>query len=177
MTIYNSFANHPSLRLPTMQTTLRSLFKKSRMLLCITLLMFLIQYHAIGQNCSVNADVDISLCANLPMTLNGSKSGLFQSAVTTWSQVSGPSVTITNPSALITTVTGYTGGNIYKFRLSTTCMDGSLVYDEVTFTVKTITIANAGPDQLVCPGTPAGTLAGNAVVLPESGVWSKVAPR
>jgi len=56
------------------------------------------------------------------MMLIGQKAGLFEgSGATIWSQVEGPSVIITNLSLLTTTVTGITGGNTYKFRLTTVC--------------------------------------------------------
>ncbi|SDC74956.1 DUF11 domain-containing protein, partial [Williamwhitmania taraxaci] len=156
-----------------METTTILFFRRHLTLVTLALLLGL-QNIAVAQNCSVNADVDKTICGNQVMTLNGSKSGLFQTAITTWSQVSGPAVVITNPAALITTATGFTGNNSYKFRLSTTCLDGTFVFDEVTFTVKPITTANAGVDQILCPGTGAGSLAANAVVGPETGAWSIV---
>ncbi len=126
-----------------------------------------------SQNCAVNADVDQVICANQVMTLNGQITGSLPSEiVTTWSQIGGPSVVITNPALLVTTVTGFTGGTTYVFRLTTTCLDGALTYDDVTFTVTPITIANAGPDASYCPGTGAGNLSANAVSSGETGTWT-----
>lgn len=124
-----------------------------------------------AQNCTVNANVDQNICANATLTLVGARGGLFVGA-TTWSQVSGPTVIITTPGALTTTVTGISGGNSYRFRLSSTCTDGSLVFDDVNVTVRVLTIANAGPDQTVCPGAPAGTMSANTPGTGETGAWS-----
>ncbi len=146
---------------------------KSVFVSLLTLFLFAYSFNSKGQNCSVNANVDLSLCANETMLLIGQKAGLFEgSGTTTWSQVEGPSVIITNPNSLTTTVTGFTGGNSYKFRLSTVCKDGTLTYDDVVYTVKPITQSNAGADMTFCPGTPAGNMAANPVGLNETGSWS-----
>jgi len=132
-------------------------------------LLFFSFFQSNAQNCTINAGVDQTVCANSVMTLSGTKSGLFQGAgTTTWSQVSGAPATITSPNALTTTVTGFSAGN-YIFRLSTTCQDGSFINDEVSVTVSPIVIANAGPDQTYCPSTVA--LSGN-VPAPGTGAWS-----
>ncbi len=128
-----------------------------------------------AQNCSVNANVNQSVCANETLTLIGSKAGLFTGAgTTTWSQVSGPSAIIVSPNSLTTDVTGVVGGYTYTFRLSTTCLDGSLVYDDVVYAVLPIRNATAGPDQSSCPATPAGNLAGNEPGAGSTGAWSVV---
>ncbi len=144
--------------------------------LLLLLIAFVFTTIAYSQNCSVNANVDQTICSGNTLTLTGAVTGLFQAPqVTTWSQTSGPAAVITSPNSLITTVTGIIGGNTYKFRFSSNCQDGSLVYDEVTVTVNKVTTANAGPDQTaVCTGNPAGTLAGNAVGTGETGAWSIV---
>ena len=128
-----------------------------------------------SQNCTVNANIDQTICANATLSLVGQASGLFPggTAVVTWSQVSGPSAVITSPHSLTTTVTSIIGGNTYKFSLSCPCADGSIAYDEQTVTVKTTPVANAGPDQTAkCNGSPAGNLAGNALLSGETGTWS-----
>ena len=73
-----------------------------------------------SQNCTVNANIDQTICANATLSLVGQASGLFPggTAVVTWSQVSGPSAVITSPHSLTTTVTSIIGGNTYKFSLS-----------------------------------------------------------
>ena len=127
---------------------------------------------AISQNCTVNANVDQVICANQTLTLNGSNGGLIQAGTVQWSQLSGPSVIITSPASLVTTVTGFSGGNTYVFRLSAKCTDGSTVFDQVSYTVRSITLADAGMPQTLCPGTPAGTMSANALGTGETGVWS-----
>jgi gliding motility-associated-like protein len=140
--------------------------------LSIAFLSFFI-FSVNAQNCTVNAGVDFSLCANSTLTLGGGKAGLFQGAGNiNWSQVSGPSAIITDPSNLGTTVTSLVGGNVYKFRLSATCSDGSLVYDEVSVSVLSISTANAGPDQTVCPGNSATNLAALPLNAGETGTWA-----
>lgn len=105
-----------------------------------------------AQNCTVNANVHQTICSNETLVLQGSKGGLFQGdGTTTWTQIGGPSVNIVSPNSLETEVTGIVGGNVYTFRINTTCLDGSVVFDDVTYTVKPVTIADAGPDQAMCP--------------------------
>ena len=124
-----------------------------------------------SQNCTVNAGLDQTICAASALTLYGTDAGLLTGG-TTWTQVSGPSVIITSPHSLNTTVTGYTGGNTYKFWLNASCVDGSLIHDECVVTVLGYTIANAGADQTLCPGT--GALSANAPGVNETGLWTSV---
>lgn len=131
-----------------------------------------------AENCTVNANVDQTICANTTLTLVGQASGLFPggTAVVTWSQLSGPSAVITSPNSLTTTVTSLIGGNVYKFRLSSPCEDGSIATDDVTVTVTQTPVANAGADfGPTCNASPAGTLAGNSISAGETGQWSIVA--
>ncbi|PKP28316.1 MAG: hypothetical protein CVU02_01325, partial [Bacteroidetes bacterium HGW-Bacteroidetes-19] len=125
-----------------------------------------------SQNCSVNAGTTQTICENATLTLVGQKSGLFQGAgTTTWSQVAGPAVIITNPNDLTTTVVGHSGGNSYTFRLSTTCEDGSLIFQDVVINVLTVTAATATGGFTSCPGTNVGTIYGNIPGDDESGSW------
>jgi len=86
-----------------------------------------------AQNCSVNAGVDETICEDQPMVLIGNKTGAFPpgGGVVTWEQVGGPTVVIVNPNSLTTSVTNFTGGYTYIFRLKSTCQDGSLVFQDV----------------------------------------------
>lgn len=132
-----------------------------------------------SQNCSVNADVDQTVCANqTTVTLTGSVNGLVQSPqTTTWSQVGGPSAIITSPNNLTTTVNGLIGGNTYTFRFSSTCTDGSLVYDDMQVIVNNITVANAGSDfaPICVNASPTERrLAANAPGVGETGIWTVV---
>lgn len=126
-----------------------------------------------AQNCAVNAGVDQTICVTQPLTLTGiagnpqSVPPLYQ-----WSQLSGPSATITSPGSLTTTVTGLTPGN-YVFELSNRCADNLLAKDIVAITVLPVPpTALAGADVTQCTNTPGITLNANAVTAPNVGTWS-----
>jgi len=127
-----------------------------------------------GQNCSVNAGINETICVNDgTFTLSGSSAGLIQSGPV-WSQVAGPSVIIDDPNDPNTSLTGLIGGNIYTFRLSANCTDGSTQFQDVDISVEPITIANAGSDLASCPDSSGAiSIAGNTPSnLGETGVWS-----
>ncbi len=71
---------------------------------------------------------------------------------------------------LTITITGYTAGNTYVFRLSAKCSDLSTINDDVTVVVSPISLANAGLDVKQCPGT--YSLNGNAPTSGETGKWT-----
>ncbi len=124
-----------------------------------------------AQNCTINAGVTTSICPNNKFILSGSSSGLV-AVNPVWTQVSGPAVTIKDPQNLTTEVSGYAPGNTYKFRLSSKCTDGSLIFDEVVYNTFPATLANVGPDVSVCaPGT---VLHANSPGAGETGIWSMV---
>jgi hypothetical protein len=140
-----------------------------------TALFLLFHAGAVGQNCTVNAGIPLQVCANAPMTLYGQASGLFLGfGNITWTQVAGPAVLIVSPNSLTTSVTGYASGNHYTFKLNAFCSDNSLVWDTVTYYVKSITFANAGTNQQVCGG--AGALSANPPSTGETGHWQLAGP-
>jgi len=122
-----------------------------------------------AQNCTVNSGVPETICDNHTMQLNGNADGLF-SVDATWSQIGGPSVSITNPALMNSDVTGFIGGETYTFRISATCQDGVNIHDDVTITVNPVSQADAGDAQESCPGTI--TLAANSPGANETGLWS-----
>lgn len=128
-----------------------------------------------AQNCSVNAGVPETICENASYMLSGSATGLIAGGPT-WSQVGGPSVIILAPTNLNTGVSGLTGGNTYTFRLSATCTDNSVQFQDVAITVLPITVASAGPDLSSCPDATGSLIVnGNAPNNPgETGSWSIV---
>lgn len=131
-----------------------------------------------AQNCTVNAGINTTVCPGSSFTLNGQASGLFTAGGTaTWSQVSGPSVTISptviSGTSATATVSGYTSNVNYVFRLTAKCTDGSLVYQDVTYVVSSLGIANAGPDNYACPGN--YVLQGSPLGTDETGIWTKIA--
>jgi hypothetical protein len=117
-----------------------------------------------AQNCTVNANVDASYCANQTIQLAGTASSAVAGYVptVTWTQVGGPSVGISNPSILNPSIIGATPNQTYTFRLTALCEDEETVFDDVRITVKPISIANAGADATYCPGT--YPVSGNAPV-------------
>ena len=108
-----------------------------------------------AQNCTVNANVDASYCANQTIQLAGTASSAVAgyTPTVTWTQVGGPSVVISNSTILNPTINGATPNQTYTFRLTALCEDDETVFDEVKITVKPITISNAGADATYCPGT------------------------
>ncbi|NAS32510.1 DUF11 domain-containing protein [Flavobacteriaceae bacterium R38] len=127
-----------------------------------------------AQNCTVNAGINQTVCENASgFTLSGSATGLISSAPV-WSQISGPSVIIDDPSDLNTSITGMTGGNVYGFRLSATCTDGTNQFQDVLVTIESITIADAGNNIESCPDSSGAlVITGNTPVnAGETGRWS-----
>lgn len=124
---------------------------------------------AYAQDCSVNAGIPSTICANTPLVLNGVVGGNIVSYK--WTQIAGPSVVIQNPNSAVTTVLGAVGGNSYTFRLSGVCSIGT-TFQDVTITVNQITISKAGTNIQGCPGSYA--LSANAPLNPgETGLWVK----
>lgn len=121
-----------------------------------------------AQNCTVNAGVDRTYCINDTVQLNGFRAGSLN-GISTWSQVSGPSVIINSPNNLNTLISGKVPGT-FVFNIRNRCQDGSNANDQVTITILGITQANAGPDKSLCPGV--DTLSANSPGAGESGVWT-----
>lgn len=138
-------------------------------------LIFFVQLSAKAQNCTINAGADREVCPGSPFILTGSASGNFLSSAV-WTQISGPAVTVstTNVSggAATATVTGYAAGGSYTFRLTAKCTDGTPIQDDAVYTTSTLTIANAGADRNICPGTI--NMAANAVNAGETGTWTRI---
>lgn len=124
-----------------------------------------------AQNCTVNAGVDGTYCLYDSVRLSGFKAGLL-SGGTRWTQISGPSVLISNPAALNTTLRGLSPG-VYVFNLRSRCADGSNANDQVSITILNTSKALAGRDTFHCPGY-SGFLSGNSPGSGETGTWSFV---
>jgi len=139
------------------------------------LFALLIHVSAFAQNCTINAGADRSICPGSAFVLTGNATGLLTQQAT-WTQTAGQPVTVSattvNSGTATATVTGYTVGQSYTFRLSATCTDGSPVFDDAVYTVSPLTVSNAGPDIVSCPGPNAVTMAANALKPGETGVWS-----
>ncbi len=147
--------------------------KKHIKIILIFLLFSAVSYSVNAQNCTVNAGVPQSICADEILTLSGSNGGLIAiNAV--WSQVSGPAVTIVNPSALVTNVTGTStlGGQMLVFKITATCDDGKIVSDQVAYTIYDNTIADAGINLGLHCETDVAGLNANAPGVGETGKWT-----
>jgi gliding motility-associated-like protein/uncharacterized repeat protein (TIGR01451 family) len=140
-------------------------------------LFFLISNQLYAQNCSVNAGTDQTICPGTPFVLNGtSSSTLPLQSNPVWTQVAGPAVTLSNTTVAGTkataTVSNFAKNVSYTFRLTAKCQDGSTVSQDVKYMVSDISIANAGPDKTVCPGTV--PLEGSPLGVGEIGKWTKI---
>ncbi|MET1259864.1 gliding motility-associated C-terminal domain-containing protein [Flagellimonas sp. DF-77] len=150
-----------------------SLQQAPRLLFLALLCSLAVLENVHAQNCTVNAGVDETICQNVSsFNLSGSATGLVQSGPT-WAQIAGPSASIVDPNDLNTQINGIIGGNVYTFRLSAQCTDGSTQFQDVNITVAPITIADAGQDISSCPDSSGSlNLNANAPANPgESGQW------
>ncbi|MFZ4401231.1 MAG: Ig-like domain-containing protein, partial [Bacteroidales bacterium] len=144
----------------------------SNVLLGIFIFMMAFVQQLNAQNCSVNSGVDQVLCPNEALVLHGKKSGSFPGSTwVKWTQVSGPAAVITSPNSLESTVTNFQSNTTLIFRLSTQCLDGSLISQDVEYQILPAGIATAGSDSTYCPGTVA-YLSGNAPGPHQYGVWT-----
>lgn len=117
---------------------------------------------------TANAGPDQSLCAATTATLAGNTA---VNGTGTWTQVSGPTATITNTSLENTTVTGLVPGT-YVFQWTITNGICPPTSDNVQVTVSAnATVANAGPDQTKC-GTSI-VMAANTPVT-GTGAWTQL---
>ena len=155
----------------TREIRLLKLWGAGRILLVSSVIFLFLSLNLSAQNCSVNAGVPQTICANQQLFLQGGSSGLIAAPVT-WTQIGGPAATIVAPTTLNTEVTNLIAGNTYTFRIYTTCQDGALTYQDVTHTVNAISIASAGTDATYCPGGNVGSLAASTPGVGETGTWT-----
>src|SRR5690554_1163891 len=84
----------------------------------------------VAQNCTVNAGVFQEFCQFDEIKLFGLVSGKEDVSVNrNWTQISGPTVQILNPTTFSPTIIGAQENSTYSFRLTARCTDGSLVFD------------------------------------------------
>lgn len=138
----------------------------------VTLVLVLVYTEVNAQNCSVNAGIPQTVCANEQLFLQGSYTPPIKTGEQVlWKQIAGPAATIVDPTKLNTEVKNLLPGYAYTFRIYTTCADGALTYQDVTHTVKAISTANAGTDATYCPGEVAH-LSANTPGTGEIGTWT-----
>jgi len=148
-------------------------------LICLLIVFTAFTGRLYAQNCSVNAGITQTVCADEPIFLQGNASGAYPEGGSSakWSQVGGPKVTIVDPEDLNTEITNVVPGNTYTFRLSDRCEDGSLVFQDVQVIVSDITQADAGTGfGTACPGEDVGNLDANEpdTDAGETGQWTVV---
>ncbi|KAA0992052.1 hypothetical protein [Dyadobacter aurulentus] len=82
---------------------------------------------SVGQNCTINAGVNSSICLGQPVVLDGSLGGPADPASIKWtllSQPAGANATISNSSSLLTNVNNVSVIGTYTFRINAICGDG-----------------------------------------------------
>jgi len=141
--------------------------------------LFIAGFTAQAQNCSVNAGINTTICPGQSFTLRGTATGLFDApgSEPVWSQISGPSVTVSSTTfsggEATAAISGYAVNVPYTFRLTGKCKDGSLVYQDVVYKVSDLSAVDAGPDAIACPGTPY-TMQATPLAPGETGVWTRI---
>ncbi|MGY0393213.1 PKD domain-containing protein [Bizionia sp. KMM 8389] len=128
-----------------------------------------------AQSCTINSGLDQTICEFDLFQLDGSSPDTYAEGPT-WTQISGPSVIISDPTIDNPIITGFTGGNTYVFQLSAVCFNGARPAQQVTITVEPVTLADAGEDIVSCPDSSGSLIIyGNTPENPgEDGNWSIV---
>jgi hypothetical protein len=101
--------------------------------------IFIMLFAYVGKtqvNCSVNAGVNARFCQGETMPLLGGTSGTPIAGTERWRQISGPTTTIADTTAKVTSAVAVSPG-IYVFRFSSDCDLGSN-FQDVTYTVDSV---------------------------------------
>ncbi len=149
-------------------TTMKNLLK-----FITTIILNLTCVSIYAQNCTVNAGVDKVICTGSTDSLLGNASGLFQTKPK-WTIVGNSGASIQNVDSLTTFVSGLVRGNIYQFKISATCKDGSSVYNNVKINYAQLPSSPfAGNDTDICLIQGAKVkLNAKSVGSGEVGIWS-----
>jgi gliding motility-associated-like protein len=126
-------------------------------------------------NLAADAGADQELCSTSPST-NISGSAVTFPATGEWTLVTGAG-TIADANDPNTAVTDLAiGENIFLWTVSNGPCANGVTTDLVSIVVfdETTPVANAGADQQVCTPVTSATLAGSAVALPSTGLWTIV---
>ncbi|MGB1040262.1 MAG: hypothetical protein ACPGVD_05275, partial [Flavobacteriales bacterium] len=111
-----------------------------------------------------------TICISDTMILNAT--AVFGKEIGTWTQLSGPSVTIADSSIANTGITGFTD-TTYEFIWTVSNGVCDSVTDTVSITVYPLPVAAAGADTGLCSVT-SYTLQGNTLKSFETGEWIKL---
>ncbi|WP_165872170.1 DUF11 domain-containing protein, partial [Tenacibaculum sp. M341] len=138
----------------------------------IALLLFSVAFcgKTQAQTCALNGgDLVYTVCEGIPFSFRGGTQ-VSPPEVSTWTQISGPSVVIVDENDVFSEVQGMVGGNTYEFRYSATCNTNVQI---VTVTVEPLTTADAGSNVEFCPDTSGNVIVtGNTPLNPgETGTW------
>ena len=94
------------------------------------------------------------------MVLYGNVNGNYNASSIVWSQISGPSVVISNPNSIQTNCGIAQSGATYVFKITALCQDNSIVTNTVTYTVSSNTAqppsTDAGPPSITLGCVPFG---------------------
>jgi|GEM_PF-6445026 len=119
--------------------------------------LLLATFNLSAQNCTVNAGIDQTVCANSTVRLKGNVGGSFIDTTVTWTFSSGPvTPNIVNPNSLSTNASGLTAPGTYVFALNSDCSIGSAT-DLVNITVlagATAVTPSGSFSGCYTPGTP-----------------------
>ncbi|WP_298365027.1 gliding motility-associated C-terminal domain-containing protein [uncultured Lutibacter sp.] len=145
-------------------------FKKLLLTFALFLGVIVANNSLYAQTCTVNAnDLNLQYCTNQTMLLGvgGGTGGAVDGVL--WDQLSGPSVSIVDPTVIPAQFIGAVPGT-YTFSLIADCTAGDQSLAQiVTVTVFEITTSNAGSSIAACPGTYA--LNANTPGPNETGLW------
>ncbi|MEO5967456.1 MAG: hypothetical protein ABIP68_09245, partial [Ferruginibacter sp.] len=138
----------------------------------IFLIILIFDNIALGQVCGVNAGISRTICITETLVLSGKVGNLeSDNPDRLWTQLSGPSAQIINPTLLSTNVININPGN-YVFQLEGKCIDGLVAKDIVYITVLPEPATPlVGRDTVLCFNAPI-QLGANYVSYPNVGTWS-----
>ncbi|MBK6542538.1 MAG: gliding motility-associated C-terminal domain-containing protein [Flavobacteriales bacterium] len=126
---------------------------------------------------AADAGPDQEICVpTFPNTVTMNASVPIYPSTGSWTLVSGTG-TITDPGSATTTITDLqVGVSVFEWTISNGPCNPGQTSDQVSISVFDAAQgnANAGPDQQLCTPLNSASLAGNALILPATGLWTVV---